>query len=213
MKRLLMFLVVCLMAVQGMTEQVLWAGVYPDAKIHKGDEIYSWTGFADMIGQDIENIGFRIIINGVEMPLGSSYPSGYIPPGQSAPTIYFDYPGEGQAYEAGVGSVDNDDVWTGDYADWQPVRLDIVDELASVIFEIGYWNENDNWNFISVAYSEPVSLGSLWNDHTYTTGTLAPPTENPWRPTDFYMPVPEPSIGVLIALGMLPLLLIRRRPA
>ena len=152
------------------------------------------------------DVGARILVDGVPMPSGYEDPSGYIPPGQSAPTIVFD----DEITEFGVLLVDENEDPTGQYADWTPTRLDNTSLSAIVSFDIGYWDENADWVFVPIA-TATTTLGDIWDAHSYDAGTLAPPTQTPWRPTAFYA-VPEPSTAILAMLGTC-LLLKRRKPA
>lgn len=154
----------------------------------------------------MENMGGRILVDGVAMPAGYEYPEG-----QNPPAVDFD----DDYTEFGLGVVDDNDNWTGAYSDWSPIKLGEEDPATldvGVIFEIGYWDENDDWNFIPLASSDSFPLNRM-NDHYYEAGTLLPPTETPWKPIDFYTdyPVPEPSSISLFLSGLLILMLSRKR--
>ena len=142
------------------------------------------------------DVGARIRVDGVPMPSGYKDPSGYIPPGQSAPSIFFD----DEITEFGVLMVDDNGDPTGLYTDWTPTRLDNTSLTAIVSFDIGYWDENKDWAFVPIA-TAITTLGEIWDAHTYEAGTLAPPTQMPWRP-DYFVAVPEPSTAILALLGV-----------
>ena len=154
MKTLFITMLAIMASIHLQASQVLWVGIDDNAKIHVNQSEYTMLEWANEIGQDMVNVGARITVGGDPMPAGYEDPSGYIPPGQSAPTIFFDDPVWGIAYEFGVGMVDNNDEWTGDYADWQPIRLDNTDKSAEIIFELGYWD--DNYDFVSLAIEDDI---------------------------------------------------------
>lgn len=204
MKKLLtLFFMFLTMTVQA--TYVLWVGVNKNAVVHAGDNTFSIPQFASIVGQPMENVGGRILVDGVAMPAGYEHLPREIPP-----RVDFD----DDISEFGLAVVDDYHVWTGSYADWQPIKLGDENPATldvGVIFEIGYWDENDDWNFIPLASSDSFSPNGM-NDHYYEAGTLLPPTETPWRPIDFYTdyPVPEPSIVILTILGACAMLLKRK---
>lgn len=80
-------------------------------------------------------------------------------------------------------------------------------------------DNDDDWyigDFQSFAYSDFASIEDIIAaDHTYTPGSIAPPTHTPWYPTIFYTdyPIPEPSSISLFLSGLLILMLSRKRSA
>ena len=204
MIKILFLLFVC-MAMSVQAEYVLWVGVDKNAVVHAGENTYSIQQFANIVGQPMANMGGRILVDGVAMPAGYEHLPREIPP-----RVDFD----DDFSEFGLAVVDDYDVWTGSYADWQPIKLGEENPTTldiGVIFEIGYWDENDDWNFIPLGSSNSFPLSEM-DDHYYEAGTLAPPTETPWRPIDFYTdyPVPEPSTTLLTVLGACVCLLSRK---
>ena len=203
-KKLLILLLTC-MAMGVQAGYVLWVGVSENAVVHIGGNTYSIPQFASIVGQPMENMGGRILVDGIAMPAGYEDP-----PDQNPPAVNFD----DDITELGLGGVDNDGNWTGAYSDWQPIKLGEEDPATldvGVIFEIGYWDENDDWNFIPLGSSDSFSLNEMY-DHYYKAGTVLPPEQTPWRPIDFYTdsPVPEPSVTLLAILGACAMLLKRK---
>ena len=185
--------------------RILWVGIDDQSLVHLSDQtlhIADWfSAVQTEHGCDPVDIGGRIRIGDTVLLAGYSDPSGYIPPGQSAPTILFDP----DITEFGLLVVDQYDEPTGAYADWQPIQLnataDSDPEHLEIYFDIGYWDANSAWEFVPLATA--VSwVDTIWSMHSYESGTLLPPGESPWRPVDFYA-VPEPSTCMLLAVGML----------
>lgn len=77
----------------------------------------------------------------------------------------------------------------------------------SFIVELGNIDSSDNWT--TVAESAAVSYSSL-GSHLHDAFELNPVAGTAWKPTDFTA-VPEPSGGLLAALGLAILALRRRR--
>ena len=170
--------------------------------------VSTWVSMLDCEPFDI---AARIRIGDDAQQAGYQDPSGYIPPGQTAPTIIFE---EGVT-DFGVLVLDANDEWTGDYTDWQPIRLSSSDMSQPVYFDIGIYQETSpgsgEYEFVPLA-TATETLGNLWGTHTYEAGTLAPPSQTAWKPTDYYyevLPVPEPSTAALTMAGLA--LLFRRR--
>ena len=180
---------------------VLWVGVDKNAVIHAGENTYSIPQFASIVRQPMENMGGRILVGNEVMPPYYEWPP------DSKKYVYDDLTVD----EYGVDSFNLDVENSDEYADWQAIHLANSDKLAEVIFELGYWEDDGYGDFVPLATATDT-LENLWNKHTYETFTLAPPTETPWRPIDFYTdyPVPEPSITILTMLGICALLLKRK---
>ena len=137
---------------------------------------------------------------------------------QNPPSLVFDSDELGQAYEVALFVVDeHDNLMTDEegnprFMDWQPVLLSDHDNLSQeeltsqIKMELGYWDESQDWEFVSLAVSEAKFMHELFegNGHAYITGDLNPPTQDPWYPSIFTVigaTIPEPSTGALFLLG------------
>lgn len=183
--------------------QVLWAGIDANALVHLGNQTMS---IANWITSLEYSAGGRIRIGDTALYAGFEDPSGYIPPGQTAPSIVWEADFEGDHYgpytDFELEVVDqNGNPMPGQYADWQPIKL-LSDSSSHVkiYFDIGYFDENADWDFVAVATAADY-LDNIWDAHTYTAGTLLPPTETPWKPQHYYG-IPEPSASLLALLGI-----------
>ena len=80
---------------------------------------------------------------------------------------------------------------------------------AMVFFELGYvdWDDPEA-PFITLATANATIQHLIDSDYTYQSGTIYPPTESNWMPTQFHS-VPEPKSVVLAFLGAF--LLLKRR--
>ena len=94
---------------------------------------------------------------------------------------------------------------------WQPADLgENPDSSATVSLEVGYVNLEDAMaEFIAVAFAEST-IEELSKAGYISTGGVSTQTETPWIPW-FFNPVPEPSTGLLLAIGAC-MLALRRRP-
>lgn len=200
MKALISLLVLAAMNANSAT--VLWVGIDDSSTIDYVTHSLSISDWISSLPCLPEDAGARILVDGAAMPAGHEDPSGYIPPGQTAPSIVFD----DDISEFSLVLTDTDANPIG-YADWQPIRLDNSDPGSHVRYEIGYWDETRDWEFVPLAYAS-AQMSELLGIHTYESGSLAPPTQTPWRPTVFNA-VPEPSSAMLLLAGML--LLVKRR--
>lgn len=178
--------------------QIMWVGIDENALVHVDNQILSLNDWMLTFQCAPEDVGARIRIDDVAMPAGYEDP-----PYQQPPSVVFD----DDYSEFGVIVTSYDTGEFVGYANWQPIRLDNTDLSAIVCYDIGYWDENQDWEFITVATATDT-LGNLWNQHTYETGTLLPPTETPWKPANYYA-IPEPSPSILAILGTL--FLLKRR--
>ncbi len=79
----------------------------------------------------------------------------------------------------------------------------------SFIVELGNIDSSDNWT--TVATSASATYSSL-GDYIHETFDINPGQIAVWSPTTFTAPVPEPSSGLLMAVG-LALLVLRRKGA
>ena len=184
-----------------MATRILWIGVDENSIVDLGVNRITITDWFKTLPCDPVDIGGTISVGGTPMPAGYEDP-----PHQQPPSVSFD----DELVEFGLVVVDEYDEPTGQLADWQPIRLDVVDRNAVVRFDIGYWDADADWAFVSIASASAV-LGDLLEPHTYEAGTLLPPTETPWRPTLFYGAIPEPVTANLARLGAIVLWLSSRR--
>lgn len=217
MKRVLLMLLM-VAASKAYSIQVLWVGVSENARVHVGSSQYGVSAWASSIGQDFGNLGARITVGGEPLQAGFADPNelenpSLIPAGQSGPSIIWEFEGE-SLYEFYVAMVDEYGEPNGMYADWQPINLgdeNAVEKSAKIFFELGYFADDGEGDFVPMAYASDT-IEDIWNAHTYTSGTLAPPDESPWRPLDFYADgiTPEPSAIALLAIGVCMILKTRR---
>ena len=90
------------------------------------------------------------------------------------------------------------------------------DQALDSIFQlqVGYYDED--YNFVTALYSETESKAGLLANHSYTPGSLAPPSTD-WIPHSFYTinpvvpSIPEPSSSLLLLVGASLLTLKRKR--
>lgn len=233
MKKFLSILLAC-SAFSVNAAWVLWAGLDEEAQVFDGTtytKLLDWTATFPCAREDVT---FRVCLNGEPLKLGYEDPSGSIPAGQVAPTIVFDDPEWGASYEVCLfmGDYDENGNWVAnsDPADWQPILLNatadtkpIVDDPnQKITMEIGYSNDDTDWEFVKMAESEVRTMYSMFQKytsddgvefpHAYVSGTLYAPVEDPWHPSIFtvYRPiVPEPSSAALLAVGVI--MLFRKR--
>ena len=78
----------------------------------------------------------------------------------------------------------------------------------SFIVELGNIDSSDNWT--TVATSASAAYSSL-SDYIHETFDINPGQIAVWSPTTFTAPVPEPSSGLLMAVGLALLALRRKR--
>lgn len=179
--------------------QILWTGIDKNALVHMPDRTLSIANWIASLQCAPADVGGRIRINDTPLPAGYEDP-----PNQNPPVVVF----YDDISEFWLLVVDENDEPTGSYADWQPIKLpDEEPSHIKIYYDIGYWDENNNWDFVAVATAVDY-VDNIWDSHTYTAGTLLPPTETPWRPKDYYA-VPEPSTALLGVVGIL--LLMKRR--
>lgn len=206
------FVLMALFAMNAMADRILWVGIDPDAEVHIGNDIHK---LGDWIDSYSGMAGGQILLRSTALYAGFEDPSGYIPPGQVAPTVVWeiDFEGEhlGPYTDFELSVVDeNYEPIPGMYADWQPILLQAGANTdpshMELYFNIGYYD--DDYNFTAVA-SAMNYTDAVWDPHSYESGTLAPPIQTPWRP-DYFVAVPEPSAAILALLGT-SLLLKRRR--
>lgn len=193
MKRLLALLLL-FAAVSARSSYIMWVGMDENATISDGVSTVNFLVYLSAKA-DAVNMGGRIRIGDEALPAGYEDP-----PDQNPPAVSFD----DEIVDFGLVVVDGDDQPTGAYGDWQPIKIpDDVSPYShvKVYYDIGYWDEADDWNFVKVATAEEW-LDVLYNEgHIYEAGTLAPPIETPWRPLEYSTVVPEPSTGALFLLG------------
>lgn len=190
--------ILALLTILSSATQIMWVGIDKNALVHINDNVLSINDWITTLQCAPEDVGACIRVGDTAMPAGYEDP-----PYQQPPSVVFDE----DISEFCVIVTDIYGEPTGMYADWQPIRLDNTDKSATVYYDIGYWDENLDWEFVTVATATDM-LGNLWNQHTYEAGTLLPPTETPWKPSDYYA-IPEPSPSILAILGTL--FLLKRR--
>ena len=78
----------------------------------------------------------------------------------------------------------------------------------SFIVELGNIDSSDNWT--TVAWTEPASYASL-GAYIHETFDINPSSMAVWVPTSFATPIPEPTSGLLTAIGFALLALRRKR--
>ena len=93
---------------------------------------------------------------------------------------------------------------------WMPESV-----TQEMLFQMYVGTYDDDWNFTPRLYSNYAPLDEI-NKHTHEIGQLSP-IAGDWAPIDFYTvnshpPVPEPSSGILILLGVC-ILGLRRKTA
>lgn len=73
---------------------------------------------------------------------------------------------------------------------------------AAVFFELGYvnWDDFDS-PFITLATATATVQELIDGNYTYQSGSIAPPDERNWMPTQFNA-IPEPSTAILALLGV-----------
>ncbi len=99
----------------------------------------------------------------------------------------------------------------GGTAEWQPADLgEDPDGSATVSLELGYVDFDDELSEFTAAAFSSATLDDLEAGGYISTGGVSVQSQTPWNPA-FYIPVPEPSAGLLLALGACALAL-RRRP-
>ena len=209
MKQLLMFLIVCLMAVRCMAEYVIWYHSFSkDAVVHDASGTYSIKSYAEnVLGDSLFNVAYRV----------KNATSG----------TYLNFP-ESAFWDVEVYDVNWIETVDGDLITIQWVSLGEVEVDHGAVTD---WNTfTGNWNdeiivellqydektdsFSKFAYSDVFLLSDEKRDgHTWVQQTIAPSNLDHWLSdfyTDTYVPVPEPSVEILIALG-LAALLVRRK--
>ncbi len=95
-------------------------------------------------------------------------------------------------------------------AAWQPADLgEDPDGSATVSLELGYLDLDDEASkFAAVAFAS-ATLDDLGEAGYISTGGVSEQSQTPWNPA-FFVPVPEPSAGLLLAFGACVLALRRR---
>jgi hypothetical protein len=194
-------LLLAILSIAASATQIMWVGADEGMKVHLGNTTLSITDWISTLACTPDNVAGRISIG--DLPQAAGYEVGYRECEFDDDIVDFGILLT-EEVEPGVWQA----VTPLTYADYQPIRLtENTPSDVSVFYELGYWDENLDWEFVPVAVAS-ASLNDLWAAHTYTAGTLAPPTETPWHPTDFYA-IPEPNPSILAILGTL--FLLKRR--
>lgn len=104
---------------------------------------------------------------------------------------------------------------TGAYVQ-SPLEIDGLELTSNALLtmQIGHntWNDEiGDYAWTTLAEAAPITRAWLEiQDYTYTAGSLAPPTQTSWTPTEFTTNIPEPGTGILLAMGIVVILLRRR---
>lgn len=188
---------------------VMWVGMDENATVSDGASSVHFVTYLTAHA-DASRMAGRIRIGDEALIAGFEDPSGYVPPGQTAPSIVWEADFEGEHlgpysdFELSVVDEDYNPI-PGMYTDYQPIKIpDSVDPKTShvkVYYDIGYFD--DDYNFTNLATAEEW-LDVLYNgEHIYEVGTLAAPIETPWRPLDYRTAIPEPSTAALALAGII----------
>ncbi len=181
-----------------------------------GDDILYW-----MVGDSatVDGQGISSFFDGYDAPAGSAFAArvrvtgGDIQDGQD---VFLDLyiPGYGVDEGGGEYGVEFSDVggyWgagvptgnqspSGDFSAGTPEY--------SFIVELGNIDAQDNWT--TVATSASAAYSTL-GDYIHETFDINPGQIAVWTPTTFTTPIPEPSSGLLMAVGLALLALRRKR--
>jgi len=197
MKKIMILLLLCL-AITVRASTILWAALDENSVINTGGSSIPFREYVSGTGQFVN--AARLVAEGNPIPL-------WIP----------EYEGEPGYWEEDFPVVC---LQGPDGEPWEMPRFssqfnmgENPDNSMTVIFELGYVSDWDDESspFMALATTQ-LTYGQLDSEkHIYPAGTLNPPIEADWMPTIFYadIPVPEPSIFVLVVIGMCVLLLRR----
>ncbi len=179
--------------VLSMGASVLWFGVGADAPlVAGGEEVSTVFAYQDGQGYGINAVRIRITGDGIAEDT-------FLP-------LYYEDVG-GWAFFSGVTVAE---LSNGSLA-WQPADLSGIGggSGARVQMELGYLDfEDENAEFIILAYASAL-ISTLDNSGYLSSGGVSTQTQMPWTP-EYYDITPEPSTGVLLAVGTV-LLMLRRR--
>ena len=181
---------VALTAVNCFANRILWVGIGDNPQVEVNGVMTPLATWIASLPCDPADVGARIRVGDTAMPAGYQ---AFTDKGEE----YIEFDNDTTEFEVALTS--------GGWADYQQIRLDNTDLNAMVFFELGYWDESANWEFVPMA-SANAPLSDLWNAHTYETFDMSEPVAGPWRP---FATVPEPSTAILALLGTC--LLLKRR--
>lgn len=188
------------MAMSSEASQVLWASLAESSWSSVGYDSVVTDGkntvtVAQFFGNDIADAMYRIVL-----PETGTFLEIYCGPDLGW-----------QDGEFGLDAISSPDPETGAesgylYGHTGAFNADGIDDETLVRMEIGLyvWNSDINdWDVEIMAHSEDVTFGSLVGAHT-SNSPIPPPTFNDWMPRTFYTdyPIPEPSISILLMLGI-----------
>lgn len=191
MKKIVIGLVMALFAMNAMADRILWVGIGDNPQVEVSGVMTPLATWIASLPCDSADVGGRIRIGNTALPAGWEDP-----PGSKEYTFDEDI----TEFELAVTDQEgNFSSWT----DWGPIRLTNTPDAdplnVEIFFDLGYWDENSNWDFVAVATASAYVDSAFWNAHSYESGTLAPPVETPWRP---FATVPEPSTALFALLGV-----------
>ncbi len=185
-------------------DSVLYWMVDDGATVTKwdGTEVAISDYFADPdVAESGSDFGARIRVTGGDIQDGQDVFLDLYVPGQDIDVGNGQYgvlfSGDSGHWGAGVPAGNQSP--SGDYAAGTPGY--------SFIVELGNIDSSDNWT--TVATSAAAAYSSL-GAYIHPTFDVNPSSMAVWLPTQFFGPVPEPSSGLLAAIG-LALLALRRR--
>lgn len=206
MKKTIFVLVMALFAMSAMANRILWFGIDKNTPVN----------FADGSSVVLNNLDYDTQANTFKAAVYDSSASQVL----AYLDLYYEekepekhWVKEDGFNEGDLMFVDQGQKYLG--TNWQPAAIpDWVSDTMKLCIEIGFldvssWTDDPStWvgDVQLFAKSDFVSFGEL-DEHSYISGTLAPPTETPWKPS--YFAVPEPSTTILAMLGVG--LLIKRR--
>ena len=186
MKKIIISIAITLFAMSAMADRILWVGIGDNPQVEVNGIMTPLATWIASLPCDPVDVGGRIRIGNTALPAGWEDPPDSKKYTFEDDITEFALAGDGIA-------------WT----DWQPIRLTNVKDSdplnVEIFFDLGYWDENSNWDFVAMATASAYVDSEFWNAHSYESGTSAPPTETPWRP---FVAVPEPSTTFLALLGI-----------
>lgn len=202
MKRLLAFALTVALTTNATASRILWAALDESSKI--------------------DNIAFReyanesgLFVNSARLSIDNSGSSSYsvdsvtqlalwIPPFEGDPGYWE------EDFPMTCLHDDDGDWYMGEWSS-QFNLGENPNTSATVFFELGYVDLNDDTApFITLATANASVQSLIDGNYTYMAGTIYPPTEQNWMPTQFTT-VPEPSSVILAMIGVLLLLKRRKR--
>lgn len=180
---------------------VLYWMVDGSATVQNGDETLSLSDYFDTYGAD-SAFAARIRVTGGDIQAGQDVFLDLYIPGYGIDVGGGEYGVEfsevGGYWGAGVPTGNQSP--SGDYSAGTPEY--------SFIVELGNIDSSDNWT--TIATSATAAYSSL-GDYIHQTFDINPSSLAVWTPTAFVTPVPEPSSGLMVLMGIAFMALRRRR--